>query len=69
MLLRHPIAALARRAHQDDSASGSSMKVHPINKKKIPDAVHLLLEAIGEDPDREGLCVTLDLSDARGVPE
>src|ERR1041384_3955818 len=26
-----------------------------INKKKIREAIHLLLEAIGEDPDREGL--------------
>ena len=36
------------------------MKVHPINKKKIRTAVRLLLQAIGEDPDRDGLRETPD---------
>jgi GTP cyclohydrolase IA len=36
------------------------MKVHPINQKKIRQAVRLLLEAIGEDPDRDGLKETPD---------
>ncbi len=36
------------------------MKVHPINKKKIRSAVRLLLEAIGEDPNRDGLRETPD---------
>jgi GTP cyclohydrolase I len=33
---------------------------HTINKKKIRDAVRLLLEAIGENPDRDGLKETPD---------
>lgn len=36
------------------------MKVHPINKKKIRSAVRLLLQGIGEDPDRDGLRETPD---------
>jgi len=36
------------------------MKVHPINKKKIRSAVRLLLEGIGEDPNRDGLKETPD---------
>jgi GTP cyclohydrolase I len=31
------------------------MKRHPINQKKITAAVRLLLEGIGEDPNRDGL--------------
>jgi GTP cyclohydrolase I len=36
------------------------MKVHSIDKKKIREAIRLLLEAIGEDPDRDGLRETPD---------
>jgi GTP cyclohydrolase I len=36
------------------------MAHHTIDKKKIREAVRLLLEAIGEDPDRDGLKETPD---------
>jgi len=36
------------------------MKTHSIDKKKIREAVRLLLEGIGDDPDREGLRETPD---------
>ncbi len=36
------------------------MNNHPVDKKKIKAAVRLLLEAIGEDPDRDGLKETPD---------
>ena len=36
------------------------MSQHSINQKKIRQAVRLLLEAIGEDPDRKGLLETPD---------
>lgn len=36
------------------------MKKRTINQKKIRDAVRLMLEAIGEDPNREGLLETPD---------
>lgn len=36
------------------------MKNHFVDKKKIKEAVRLLLEAIGEDPDRDGLKDTPD---------
>ena len=36
------------------------MSQHTIDKKKIREAVRLLLEAIGEDPDRNGLQETPD---------
>jgi GTP cyclohydrolase I len=38
----------------------SQMTRHTIDKKKIRAAVRLLLEAIGEDPDREGVQETPD---------
>src|SRR5438093_597476 len=36
------------------------MNVKHVDKKKIREAVHLLLEGIGEDPDRDGLRETPD---------
>jgi len=36
------------------------MAQHTVDKKKIREAVRLLLEAIGEDPDRDGLQETPD---------
>jgi GTP cyclohydrolase I len=36
------------------------MKKRTVNQKKIRDAVRLMLEAIGEDPNREGLLETPD---------
>ena len=36
------------------------MRNRPVNKRKIRDAVRLMLEAIGEDPNRDGLIETPD---------
>ena len=38
----------------------TGMATHPMDRKKIKAAVRLLLEAIGEDPDRDGLLETPD---------
>jgi GTP cyclohydrolase IA len=54
------LSRYAAKTVRDDSERELGVSSHFVDKKKIKAAVRLLLEAIGEDPDREGLKETPD---------